>query len=147
MEILIHPTPPAADSEFAERLRTAVRRSGLSLDRLATRLAERGHRISRTTLSNWQRGQTVPARPGSLAALPDLERLLGVERGALTASQDQEVEPDEGGYRLEVSVAVEERRLLRAMLRHETEMMLRVRLRTVPSQRVQQGQVRNRHEP
>jgi hypothetical protein len=62
MQIVDHPIPPSPTSpvtdDMAAALRQAIRRSGLTLERISTHLAARGHRVSRTTLSNWQRGAT-----------------------------------------------------------------------------------------
>lgn len=68
---------------FAEILQLAILRSTWTLERISARLNGRGHPISPTTLSNWQRGDTAPVRAVSLAALADLEELLRLPRGAL----------------------------------------------------------------
>lgn len=71
---------------FAEILQLAILRSTWTLERISARLRARGHPISPTTLSNWQRGGTAPVRAVSLAALADLEDLLRLPRGALRMS-------------------------------------------------------------
>lgn len=68
---------------FAEILQLGILRSSWTLERISARLRARGHSISPTTLSNWQRGDTAPVRAVSLAALADLEEVLGLPRGSL----------------------------------------------------------------
>src|ERR1044072_8804493 len=63
---------------FEAALRTAILTSGLSLDRLRTKLAERGMPVGVTTLSYWQRGLRRPERPESLRAVAMLEQILGL---------------------------------------------------------------------
>ncbi|NKE61015.1 hypothetical protein FXN61_31220 [Lentzea sp. PSKA42] len=65
-------------------LRTAIRERGLPLDRLRSRLAERGIRIGLASLSDWQHGRAWPRRPNSLRAIAVLEEILGLPRHALT---------------------------------------------------------------
>jgi transcriptional regulator with XRE-family HTH domain len=74
-----------AGDAFPIALRTAIRASGLSLDRIQYRLRARGLTISVTALSYWQSGRRRPERPESLSALKHLEEVLGVESGSLTA--------------------------------------------------------------
>lgn len=89
----IAPTPlehaPALDmalrhGPFDAALRAAFVASGLSLDRLRTKLAERGMPVSITTLSYWQRGLRRPERPESLRAVAMLEQILGLPDSSLT---------------------------------------------------------------
>ncbi|MFF8018607.1 XRE family transcriptional regulator [Streptomyces sp. NPDC007929] len=75
--------PPPAAPSFAEALQQAVRRSGLSLERVRHRLAAQGIRISLTTLSYWQRGRSEPERADSLRAVDALELILALPPGAL----------------------------------------------------------------
>ncbi|MEU0554413.1 hypothetical protein [Dactylosporangium sp. NPDC006015] len=70
---------------FAVALDVAVEASGLTLERLAVLLGERGVGLSRATLSYWRSGRSRPERAGSLAALPVLEDILAVPAGSLTA--------------------------------------------------------------
>ncbi|GAA1412653.1 hypothetical protein ACFQZ4_49230 [Catellatospora coxensis] len=70
---------------FAVALDVAIEASGTTLERLTARLAERGVRLSRATLSYWRSGRSRPERGASLAALPVLEELLDLPRGALSA--------------------------------------------------------------
>ncbi|MFD7584783.1 helix-turn-helix domain-containing protein [Kitasatospora sp. NPDC059811] len=70
---------------FGLALRTAIEARGLPLERLRSRLAERGLRIAVTTLSYWQRGLRRPERPESLRVVAALEEILGLPAHALTA--------------------------------------------------------------
>ncbi|UYM07137.1 hypothetical protein [Solicola gregarius] len=72
-------------SGFAPILRSAIADSGLSLERIQARLAERGVDISVATLSYWQSGRSEPGRRASVAALPHIEELLGLSAGQLQA--------------------------------------------------------------
>lgn len=78
---------------FHLALRTAVRRRGLALHRIQHRLAEQGLHVSVTSLSYWQRGERVPARPESVRVVRALERILDVPAGALVRL----LEPAHGG--------------------------------------------------
>lgn len=69
--------------DFAPALHGAITASGLTLDRIVHRLAERGFALSTATLSYWSRGRSRPERPESLAALAALEEILGVPGGSL----------------------------------------------------------------
>ncbi|WP_406099823.1 hypothetical protein [Streptomyces sp. NBC_01013] len=62
-----------------------MRASGLSLERIQHRLAERGVEISVTTLSYWRRGRRRPERPQSRQAIRLLEELLGVPTDGLVS--------------------------------------------------------------
>lgn len=75
----VSPAPPG----FAETLRAAIERRGLGLDRIREHLEARGVSVSAATLSYWQSGRSQPERRSSLAALPHLEGILGMEPGAL----------------------------------------------------------------
>lgn len=70
---------------FESALRTAIRSSRLSLERIQHRLRTRGTPVSITALSYWQSGRRRPERPDSLLALQQLETVLGVPDGALSA--------------------------------------------------------------
>jgi transcriptional regulator with XRE-family HTH domain len=70
---------------FPDALRTAIRLSGLSLDRIQHRLQVRGVTVSVATLSYWQSGRRQPERAESLQALGQLEAVLGVPAGRLCA--------------------------------------------------------------
>ncbi|AJE83842.1 MULTISPECIES: XRE family transcriptional regulator [Streptomyces] len=70
---------------FAVALRKALRAGSLPLDRVCERLALRGVRITPATLSYWQCGRTRPERPESLRALEEVEALLDLPAGSLTA--------------------------------------------------------------
>lgn len=77
-------SPPP--SSFARQLRAAVSASELTLAGLAERLAASGHPVSRSTLSAWQSGRSVPTRRAARAAVPALEEALGLDPGVLTAA-------------------------------------------------------------
>ena len=70
---------------FATVLRSAIADSGLSLERIQAKLAERGVDISVATLSYWQSGRSEPGRRASVAALPHVEERLGLSAGELQA--------------------------------------------------------------
>jgi transcriptional regulator with XRE-family HTH domain len=69
---------------FANALRDAINAKGVTLARLHEQLRERGNRVSMATLSYWRSGARRPEGVQSLAALADLEELLGVRVGSLT---------------------------------------------------------------
>ncbi|MFI8458769.1 XRE family transcriptional regulator [Kitasatospora sp. NPDC101447] len=83
------PAPPAARlapvGGFADTLHLAIEASGLSLDRIRAALAQRGVRVSVTTLSYWRRGRSQPERASSLRAVHLLEELLGLPHSALSS--------------------------------------------------------------
>jgi hypothetical protein len=135
MQIVDYPisasTESPASEDTAAVLRQAIRRSGLTLERISAHLAGRGHRLSRTTLSNWQRGHTVPRRRATLAALNELETLLGLEPGILHADEPKGP-AHEGMERAAVggfeTVSAHERHILGAdgsPVRHETRVVIR----------------------
>jgi len=74
-----------AAGPFHAALRVAIEARGLTLERLQHRLAQRGIRVSVTSLSYWQHGRTQPERPDSLRAVGVLEEVLGVPAGSLVA--------------------------------------------------------------
>ncbi|WP_433326610.1 helix-turn-helix domain-containing protein [Spirillospora sp. CA-294931] len=74
--------------EFAGALRQAIRTSGLTLERIRHRLAQRGLTVSVATLSYWQRGRS---RPRSRAVVAMLEEILQVPPGTLTELLDDPV--------------------------------------------------------
>ncbi|MET9355560.1 hypothetical protein ABZY14_21640 [Streptomyces sp. NPDC006617] len=78
---------------FHLALRTAVRRRGLALHRIRHHLAEQGLQVSVTSLSYWQRGERIPARPESVQVVRALEHILGIAPGALVRL----LEPTHGG--------------------------------------------------
>lgn len=69
---------------FAGALRDAINAKGVTLSWLQQRLKRRGNRVSLATLSYWRSGARRPEGVQSLAALVDIEELLGLEDGALT---------------------------------------------------------------
>jgi hypothetical protein len=70
---------------FEVALRAAIDARGLPLERLRSRLAERGLNVGIATLSYWQRGLRRPERPESLRVLAALEEILLLPRHSLTA--------------------------------------------------------------
>jgi hypothetical protein len=76
---------PAAPDAFAVGLATAIAASGLSLDRVQHRLAQRGVQVSLSTLSYWRRGRSRPERAESLRAVRALEEALDLQPGSLLA--------------------------------------------------------------
>lgn len=75
---------PRADG-FAEGLRAAIAARDVSLIWLRDRLVARGSPVSLTTLSYWRSGRRHPEGAGSYAAIQEIEDLLGVPEGGLTA--------------------------------------------------------------
>src|SRR4029453_14221587 len=73
---------------FDVALRRAVAARGLTLDRLAERLAASGTPVSVSTLRNWQRGRAVPGDTPSRRGGRQLERVLGLTTGVLTGALD-----------------------------------------------------------
>ncbi|WP_067813109.1 helix-turn-helix domain-containing protein [Actinomadura kijaniata] len=71
--------------DFAAALREALQGSGLTLERVRHRLAQRGLTVSVATLSYWQRGRS---RPRSRTVVAALEEILQVPPGALVALLD-----------------------------------------------------------
>ncbi|CAM3534493.1 hypothetical protein KIPE111705_12855 [Kibdelosporangium persicum] len=69
--------------QFHSALRAAIEDSGLTLDRLRHRLAQRGIRVSVTSLSYWQQGRSRPERADSLRAVHAIESILGMPRHSL----------------------------------------------------------------
>ena len=64
-------------------LRAAIRQSGLTLDGIQRRLAERGIPVAKSTLSYWQNGRRTPTGPESFRTIQALELVLGVPDGSL----------------------------------------------------------------
>lgn len=71
--------------QFHSALRAAIEGSGLTLDRLRHRLAQRGIQVSVTSLSYWQQGRSRPERADSLRAVHAIESILGMPRHSLVA--------------------------------------------------------------
>ncbi|KRF21240.1 hypothetical protein ASG90_02285 [Nocardioides sp. Soil797] len=68
----------ARPNDFATALRSAVDRSGLCLESIQQRLADRGVEVSVATLSYWQSGNRVPGRKRSEMVVAHLESVLGL---------------------------------------------------------------------
>lgn len=91
---------------FAVALRDAIAARGVTLAWLRTRLVDSGNPVSVATLSYWRSGERTPEGAASLAAVEELERLLGLDRDYLVsrigpstrlgpvAEQKAPVEPD-----------------------------------------------------
>lgn len=79
IEVLLRTGP------FHGALRAAIEDSGLTLDRLRHRLAQRGIRVSLASLSHWQQGRSRPERADSLRAVREIENILGLPRHSLAA--------------------------------------------------------------
>lgn len=77
------PLRPAEPAGLATVLSAAIARRGVTLVWLRERLAERGSPVSLTTLSYWRSGRRRPEGRGSLAALEEIEELLGLVPGEL----------------------------------------------------------------
>lgn len=69
---------------FAGALRDAINARPVTLSWLQRQLKARGNRVSMATLSYWRSGARRPEGPQSLAALADIEELLGLDDKALT---------------------------------------------------------------
>ncbi|MFG3430380.1 hypothetical protein [Streptomyces californicus] len=69
--------------QFAETLRAAIMRSGLTLQRVSAKLRERGVKVSPAALSYWQGGHNRPERDQSLRAVELLEEILDLPQRTL----------------------------------------------------------------
>jgi hypothetical protein len=67
---------------FHAALRTAIQRSGLTLDRLRSHLARRGIWVGLSSLSDWQTGRSLPGA-NSLRTVRALEEILALPAGCL----------------------------------------------------------------
>lgn len=72
-----------ASNAFASALRRAVEDSGLGLENIQRRLAQRDVRVSVATLSYWQNGNRVPGRKHSEMVVAHLESVLDLEPHSL----------------------------------------------------------------
>ncbi|WP_216214917.1 helix-turn-helix domain-containing protein [Amycolatopsis aidingensis] len=77
------PAQVLRQENFADALRAAIHRRGLTLERIQSRLAARGVRVSLATLSYWQQGRSRPERRKSLHALREIETILGLPPSTL----------------------------------------------------------------
>ncbi|MFS0894614.1 hypothetical protein [Microbacterium sp. 179-I 3D3 NHS] len=75
-----HEADPAA---FARALRDAINARQVTLSWLQQQLKHRGNRVSMATLSYWRSGARRPEGVQSLAALADIEELLGLRDHSL----------------------------------------------------------------
>lgn len=76
---------------FARALRDAIARSGLTLTQIHMRLRDRANPVSIATLSYWRSGERHPEGAASLSAVDDLEQILGMRGGSLSALVSQTV--------------------------------------------------------
>src|SRR5262245_42616397 len=72
----LHTDDPLGTGPFHTALRKAIRRRGLTLDRLRCHLAGRGVPVAVSTLSDWQHGHRRPGGAHPLRALRVLEEIL-----------------------------------------------------------------------
>lgn len=77
-------TDAPATTAFADALRVAVERSGLSQQSIRRRLGDLGAPVSAGALSYWISGRSQPERPASIEALGILEEVLGLRQGDLS---------------------------------------------------------------
>ncbi|WP_144795993.1 hypothetical protein [Microbacterium paludicola] len=68
---------------FSEALHAAIRDHGVTLAWLRSRLVDSGNPVSTATLSYWRSGARTPEGVSSLAAVEEIERILGLPRGHL----------------------------------------------------------------
>ncbi|KUF15100.1 MULTISPECIES: helix-turn-helix domain-containing protein [Streptomyces] len=78
-----HTLNDGPDATFATVFRKALRRRGLSLERIRDHLQAHGINVSLATLSYWQSGRSQPEKAQSLRAVDALEPLLGFPAGTL----------------------------------------------------------------
>ncbi|EAP97287.1 hypothetical protein JNB_17493 [Janibacter sp. HTCC2649] len=77
--------PSTRTSDFASTLDAAIRERGLTLAELRRRLEHLGTPISESALRFWRTGARRPEHRHSLDVLDNLEDILGLGRGDLTA--------------------------------------------------------------
>ena len=77
---------------FAARLDLALRNRGLPLTRVAHHLAQVGVPVSRSTLSNWRTGQSLPRYGTDDPIVTELEAVLGVNPRGLAALLGKDVD-------------------------------------------------------
>ncbi|MDP9866283.1 MULTISPECIES: hypothetical protein [Streptosporangium] len=81
--LLLHSGP------FHQALRACIRENGLPLDRIRSRLAQRGLTVALSTLSDWQRGHRRPGGEQSMLVVTALEEILRLPGGSLTRLLDR----------------------------------------------------------
>lgn len=77
--------PPTYRSDFASTLDAAIQARGLTVSELRRRLEHRGTPVSESALRFWRAGARRPEQGHSLAALENLEEILRIDRGDLSA--------------------------------------------------------------
>lgn len=78
-------TPSTYRSDFASTLDAAIHARGLTVPELQRRLEDRGTPVSESALRFWRAGARRPEQGHSLAALENLEDILRMDRGDLSA--------------------------------------------------------------
>lgn len=96
----VDPDGEAAGASFAATFARVLDASGLTLEGLRRRLADRGIRISQATLSYWRAGRRQPERSSSLDALVEIEDLLGLPTGELSTRLARPRRPGPRGLRV-----------------------------------------------
>lgn len=77
--------PGTGSDGFSSAFRDAINAKDVTLSRLERQLTARGTKVSLATLSYWRSGARRPEGPQSMAALADIEDLLGLDPGELTS--------------------------------------------------------------
>ncbi|MBR6459999.1 MAG: hypothetical protein IKS49_07635 [Actinomycetaceae bacterium] len=75
----------STSTSFSAALYQAITDSRLSLAQIVSQLSERGFKISRTTLSQWQTGTSFPRRASSRMLTAELEKILALPPQTLTS--------------------------------------------------------------
>lgn len=75
-------------TDFATTLTEAIAGQPLTLERIAARLRAAGTPASVATLSYWKTGRKLPTRARSREVLAELDHILGLAPGTLTATLD-----------------------------------------------------------
>ncbi|MBP3223466.1 MAG: hypothetical protein J6M18_06035 [Actinomycetaceae bacterium] len=83
--------PNGGTSEFADTLRNAITKSGMSLTQIVDKLSERNTHVTQAALSYWQSGRSLPRRQRSRQALTELEHVLSISEGSLTVPLHNEL--------------------------------------------------------
>ncbi|WP_435746400.1 hypothetical protein [Microbacterium sp. PMB16] len=76
---------PQTPASFSGVFAAALTASGVTLSWLQRRLVAHANPVSIATLSYWRSGERSPEGTASLAAVEDIERLLGIAPGALSS--------------------------------------------------------------
>jgi hypothetical protein len=79
---------PIYSDEFGSAFSELLDAAGLTVDRLATRLAGRPYRASRSTLYDWKNGQHLPAEPDSFLNIVKECLAIAAGRGVRLSRED-----------------------------------------------------------